>query len=795
VTNIVGGGNWVNWTGQWASTLTDHNPNPPITLEDKCKFPRIVAKVTGNDTVGTPYDVTLPSGIQSGELLLVVMNIQGSGNSVSFPAGWTEIYTEFVSTTIDMTHTAWYRFADGTETSPLAVTCAFGGRAIWRSERVADVDTSFAPQFAKATGTDANPNSPSLSPTWGARKVLWRSVSANNDAADTVSAYPTNYQQDQENLLGATGSALAFSGRWLETGTEDPGAYTLAGAEDWSAATIAICGVCADDFMSASVSPDEADTTDFADYGSNIDPQDAPAAAPEDFILGIEDGSAGVAIDAHYDAGFQDAYEGSISNVVVDDVVAAEEPVYSDTDTLQDGRDLDWTDWYWSQGPPIDDNDQEFLPASVSPDEADTTDFADYGFSAGPLSDDNNPEVAPSALDDQDFTDAADYGATVDPAIPDNDQEFLPASVSPDEADTTDTADYGTQSDQLSDDLREDFALGIAVDEYDATDFVEYGSQQDGLQDAAACVFPAVSATATGFGPDDTSVAVTIPGTFAAGDLLLIHHAVEDGAAVATPAGWVKRYAGTNLPSSVFFYRWADGSEGGTVTVTSTGTTAYAYWSARVVGADPAKNPEAGTVVEVTTANPNPPSLTPSWGSEKTLWLVALAAQGTRTVSAYPANYTGNQSEVTSGTTATDARSAIATRELQAASEDPGTFTMSASGGTSVNTVAIKGICNVTPEDFVLGVSEHDHDWTDHADYGLAVDQLSDDLAAPQDFVLGVSEPEQDYTDFAEYGSVVDQTIDDASTAPELRYLRATLEEQSRKHRYRQKYRTFGRSE
>lgn len=37
----------------------------------------------------------------------------------------------------------------------------------------------------------------------------------------------------------------------------------------------------------------------------------------------------------------------------------------------------------------------------------------------------------------------------------------------------------------------------------------------------------------------------------------------------------------------------------------------------------------------------------------------------------------------------------------------------------------------------------------------------------------------------------------DSGSAPvvELRYLRATLEDQSRKHRYKQRYRTFGRSE
>jgi hypothetical protein len=556
-----------------------------------------------------------------------------------------------------------------------------------------------------------------------------------------------------------------------------------------------------------------------------------------------------------------------VSSVVVDDVIAVAEPIYSDTDTLQDGRDIDWADWYWAQGPPIPDNDQEFLPASVSPDEADTTDFADYGFSADPLSGDNNPEVATAAvaLDDQDFTDTADYGTTVDQAIPDNDQEFLPASVSPDEADTTDTADYGTQSDPLSDDaaaptedfllgvseheddwtdfaeygwqtdqaiddnnpevapsalddqdftdladygdavaplsgdnnpevapsaldeqdftdaadygdtlaplsddLSGDFVLGVSPDEYDATDFADYGSQQDAVQ-GADCVFPeVVDVTTTADATSVASHSVNLPSGIVAGQRIIIFFSPGINTSATYPAGWNLVFnsgaVGARLSAH---YRDCDGTEGTSITVTTGVATAAAWAAVRLNNFNPGVAPEPGVASTGTDAAPDSPSLTPAWGSDKTLWISSFGAFATpaETVNSYPANYADNQTYVAATAAGDKGYLALATRSLEAATEDPGAFAISAIDTWRANTVAVRGLCNVTPEDFLLGVSEHEHDWTDHTDYGFSVEPLSDNFVAPQDFLLGISEPEQDYTDHAEYGFAVDPLSAD-SVAP-----------------------------
>lgn len=103
--------------------------------------------------------------------------------------------------------------------------------------------------------------------------------------------------------------------------------------------------------------------------------------------------------------------------------------------------------------------------------------------------------------------------------------------------------------------------------------------------------------------------------------------------------------------------------------------------------------PEGVAWVNTDTANPNPPSLDPSgWGTEDTLWIAVTAYDlGTVTVSAYPTNYSDDQSNIRGNNTG-GVGIGIATRSLNAASDDPGTFTLSASEDTLTTLIAVRGI-------------------------------------------------------------------------------------------------------
>src|SRR5690606_12765982 len=93
--------------------------------------------------------------------------------------------------------------------------------------------------------------------------------------------------------------------------------------------------------------------------------------------------------------------------------------------------------------------------------------------------------------------------------------------------------------------------------------------------------------------------------------------------------------------------------------------------------------------------NPNPPGHTPPGGSEKYLWIAGVHATGlssTTAPSSAPSNYTDLQSAFSDGTGGSNGvRTFTAIRELEVASEDPGTFTWSLSTAWATNTVAIQG--------------------------------------------------------------------------------------------------------
>lgn len=88
---------------------------------------------------------------------------------------------------------------------------------------------------------------------------------------------------------------------------------------------------------------------------------------------------------------------------------------------------------------------------------------------------------------------------------------------------------------------------------------------------------------------------------------------------------------------------------------------------------------------------PNPPSLDPSgWGSEATAWIAAAAWRNSSTTpSAIPSGYRGSWRGLSSGTTAgVGAVSGLKT--ATASSDDPGTFTLSASRDWVAATIAVR---------------------------------------------------------------------------------------------------------
>ncbi len=90
-----------------------------------------------------------------------------------------------------------------------------------------------------ATGTSTNPDPPSVSPSWGSDDTLWIPVCA-SDSFDTTTVY--SYPDNQTNINGAnaTGASVSISSDELTGTSQNPGAYTLSGSEEWGCNTIAV---------------------------------------------------------------------------------------------------------------------------------------------------------------------------------------------------------------------------------------------------------------------------------------------------------------------------------------------------------------------------------------------------------------------------------------------------------------------------------------------------------------------------------------------------------------------------
>lgn len=184
---------------------------------------------------------------------------------------------------------------------------------------------------------------------------------------------------------------------------------------------------------------------------------------------------------------------------------------------------------------------------------------------------------------------------------------------------------------------------------------------------------------------------VTMPAGVVSGDLLSMFFS-GISAPSAVPTGWTQVYGfggGGSAPPSRLYVRQSDGTEGATVNLAAASRGAAITY--RISGHNGIAGVEAATLngLGVGSATPDPPNLAPSWGSKKTLWLtVAHIRDQNVTLTSLPTDYASAVAAVVTGGTGTSMHSGH--RALEASSEDPGVFTISASKLYGVSTVAIE---------------------------------------------------------------------------------------------------------
>lgn len=188
------------------------------------------------------------------------------------------------------------------------------------------------------------------------------------------------------------------------------------------------------------------------------------------------------------------------------------------------------------------------------------------------------------------------------------------------------------------------------------------------------------------------------------GDLLVTFFAAENTlvSAGGMPSGWTTIFEDqftttntTNPPISSLVCRLADGTEGASISFDIANSAKFTGISWRITGAeDPAVQlPQFSTMTEGQSATPDPGTGTPTGGAKDYLWLWLGTWEGEQTSppTGNPTNFSNpvGADTGTGGAVAANHRIAGASRQFNAASLDPGSWTISVADAWFAWTVAV----------------------------------------------------------------------------------------------------------
>lgn len=212
-----------------------------------------------------------------------------------------------------------------------------------------------------------------------------------------------------------------------------------------------------------------------------------------------------------------------------------------------------------------------------------------------------------------------------------------------------------------------------------------------GAQGAFAASFPTIAGITNGNAGSAPSQTIYIPGGESAGDLFIVcmtTYTAGGAHAITMPSGWYTLVAPilNNVQFDCFF-RFSTGHGGGVaVTMTPSVAVSIAYVAYRITGSDNLTAPLAvNPAISATNANPDPPSITGAPVTDR-LYIVAFGWFVSQSLSSYPANYANSTSSASNGAAPAIA---IAARNLNGGTENPGTAALSGSTQWIATTITV----------------------------------------------------------------------------------------------------------
>lgn len=187
---------------------------------------------------------------------------------------------------------------------------------------------------------------------------------------------------------------------------------------------------------------------------------------------------------------------------------------------------------------------------------------------------------------------------------------------------------------------------------------------------------------------------VQMPETVGAGDLMVVAFVVDGGSdlIITAPIGWTllaTSFQSNGTSHFAIYYKVSNGTEGGTTVnwATSVNESAMAhvfqYQSGTYQGA-----PEYSVSPQAGTSSFSVPSLSPSWGNEKSAWIVGLGVTLNHTVNSWPL---ADNQNATIGGAQNNARVSLytCTQEVETGTLSPPDFVLSGISHGTVYTISI----------------------------------------------------------------------------------------------------------
>lgn len=221
----------------------DTSPTVALNSPPTDTFSVSSASATSFSTSVTSMAVNLSSS-SPGDLLIALVSVRNSGTWSTIPTGWTQLFSPVATGGVgDLT--AFYKTADGTESSTATWIASTGTTGAWQVRTIKGWHGTTAPEAATANsgGTPgSNIDSPSLTPSWGSDNTIWLSVGGAAAESITSSAGPSGYSDSTWTNVSAGGSSASVGSAYKHStgSSEDPGNFTTDASRWWYAATIGI---------------------------------------------------------------------------------------------------------------------------------------------------------------------------------------------------------------------------------------------------------------------------------------------------------------------------------------------------------------------------------------------------------------------------------------------------------------------------------------------------------------------------------------------------------------------------